>query len=99
MRNFLDESCRENQNTHFRFKDFFENRDAYEINVVEPEAKNDVSIWRIRVACWIIKTTRKHAQAHAQASRNSYTQVRMRARTNTHANNVTIWRITRCMLV
>ena len=41
MRNYLDESCRENQNTHFMFSDFFsENIAVYEImqkNMVEPE--------------------------------------------------------------
>ena len=41
MRNILDKSCRENQNTHFMFSNFFpENRTVYEImskNVVEPE--------------------------------------------------------------
>jgi hypothetical protein len=41
MRNVLDKSCRENQNTHFMFNNFvFENRALYEImskNMVEPE--------------------------------------------------------------
>ena len=41
MRNVLDKSCRENQNTHFIFnKLFFENRAVYEImskNVVQLE--------------------------------------------------------------
>ena len=40
MRNVLDKSCRENQNTHFMFNNFFENRAVYEImskNMVEPE--------------------------------------------------------------
>jgi hypothetical protein len=29
-------------------------------------ATNDVTIWRIRVACWISKTTCTHARAHTQ---------------------------------
>ena len=35
MRNVSDESCRENQNTHFMFNKFFffENRAVFEINV------------------------------------------------------------------
>ena len=41
MRNVLDESCRETQNTHFTFNNFFpENRTVYEItpkNVGETE--------------------------------------------------------------
>ena len=39
---FLDKSCRENQNTHFMFSNFFpENRTVYEVmskNIVETEA-------------------------------------------------------------
>ena len=30
MRNVSDKSCRENQNTHFRFDNFFLNRTVYE---------------------------------------------------------------------
>jgi hypothetical protein len=41
MRNSLEKPCRENQNTHFMFKNFFsENRTVYKImskNVVETE--------------------------------------------------------------
>jgi hypothetical protein len=41
MRNFLDKSCRENQNTHFMFNYFFpENRVVCKIvwkNVVNPD--------------------------------------------------------------
>ena len=54
------------------FSNFFfsENHAVYEImskNVVEPEATNDVTIWRIRVACWISRSTSIHARAHAHA--------------------------------
>ena len=41
MRNVLHKSCRDNQNTHFVFNNFFlENRTVFEImskNTVEPE--------------------------------------------------------------
>jgi len=41
MRNVLDKSSKENQNTHFQFSNFFfENRAVYEImwiNIVQPE--------------------------------------------------------------
>jgi hypothetical protein len=61
MRNVLDKSCRENKNTYFMLNNFyFANRTVCEImskNMVEAEATNDVTIWRIRVACWISKTT------------------------------------------
>jgi hypothetical protein len=55
MRNVLNKSCRENQNTHFMFSIFFsENRAVYEImskNMVEPERPQ--TVWRMRVACWM----------------------------------------------
>jgi hypothetical protein len=47
MRNALDKSCRQNQNTHFVFSNFFfEDRTVYEIlskNVVEPEGPHMTS--------------------------------------------------------
>ena len=47
-------------------------------NVVEPGATNYVTIWRIRVACWISKTTRSHTQSHAHAPGH----LRMHTQTN-----------------
>jgi hypothetical protein len=47
MRNVSDGSCRENQNTHFVFRNFFfffENRTVYEImwkNIVDPHRPRD----------------------------------------------------------
>ena len=41
---------------------------------------NDVTIWRIRVACWISKATCRHAHAHAHAPGRTHT----RARAHTH---------------
>jgi len=59
MRNVSDESCRENQNTYFvLIFFFFENRAVYEImwkNVVVPD-EPQMTIWRMRIACWIPKT-------------------------------------------
>jgi hypothetical protein len=68
MKNILNESCRENQNTYFmlNYIFFFKNRVVYEImskNMVEPE-RPQMAISR-RVACWICKAIR--AQAHASA--------------------------------
>jgi hypothetical protein len=40
MRNVSDKNYKENQNTHFMFNNFYENRAVYEVmlkNVVEPE--------------------------------------------------------------
>ena len=85
MRNVVEKSCRENQNTHFMFNNFFsENRTVYEImskNMVDPEATNDVTIWRIRIACWISKIIRTHAHAHAHAPGHPYTHVRTQLHT------------------
>jgi hypothetical protein len=67
MRNVSDEICRENQNTHFMFSNFlsivFENRAVYEImwkNIGEP-ARPQMTIWRVRIACWIPKATNTHS--------------------------------------
>jgi len=56
MRNVSDKSCRENQNTHFVFCNFFfGNRAVYEKmwkNTVE-RGRPRMTIWRMRIACWI----------------------------------------------
>jgi hypothetical protein len=43
---------------------------------------NDVTIWRIRVECWISEATRTHEHARAQASGNPHK--RTRTHTDTH---------------
>jgi len=46
-----------NQNTHFRFSNFFFNCAMYEImwkNIVEPDTPNKI-IWHMCFACWIAK--------------------------------------------
>jgi hypothetical protein len=53
--NVSDESCRENQNTHFMFNNFFffENRAVYEImwkNNVQPD-RPQMTIWRMCILC------------------------------------------------
>ena len=43
---------------------FFENRAVYEIickNIVE-RSRQQMTIWRICIACWITKSTNKHSQ-------------------------------------
>ena len=67
MRNVSDKSCRENQNTHFVFNDYFpENRGVYEITWKKygtaRQATRDNTIWRMRIACWIPKATNTHSQ-------------------------------------
>jgi hypothetical protein len=59
MRGASDKIYRENLNTRFVFSNFFsENRAVYEImwkNVVE--ADRQMTVWRMRIACWIPKAT------------------------------------------
>jgi len=66
MKNVSRESCRENQNTHFVFRIFFsfEKRYIYKItwkNTIE-WGRSQVTIWRMRIACWIPKATDTRAQ-------------------------------------
>ena len=61
VRNVSDKSYRENQNTHFMFNNyFFPESCALLWHNVEKYggargATDDVTIWRIRVACWVAK--------------------------------------------
>jgi hypothetical protein len=66
MRNVSDKLCRENQSTHFVFSNipFYENRAVYEImwkNIVG-RSRPLMTIWRMRIACWIPKATNTHTQ-------------------------------------
>jgi hypothetical protein len=69
MRNVSDKSCRENQNTHFVFSNFFSLRKlcrcaVYETmweNTVEPD-RLQMTIWRMRIACWIPKAIDTHSE-------------------------------------
>ena len=65
LRNVSDKSCRENQNTHFMFNNFFFFRKlcrlwdnlARNCRVGSPQ----MTIWRMRIACWIPKATNTHS--------------------------------------
>jgi len=64
MRNVSDTTCRENQNTRTVFSKLFENRTVNEImwkNIVE-RGRTQMTIWRMRIACWIPKATNTHTQ-------------------------------------
>ena len=66
MRNVSHKSCRENQNTHSMFSNFFppENCAVCEImwkNVVEPD-RSQMTIWRMRFASCITKVTDTHSE-------------------------------------
>jgi hypothetical protein len=69
IRNVLDKSCRENQNTYFNSTTFFENRTVYDImwkNIVE-RGRPQMTIWRMCIACWLTKAT----HTHTPTTRNS----------------------------
>jgi hypothetical protein len=66
MKNVSEKNCRENQNTHFVFSDFFffENCVVYEImwkNIAE-RGRLGMTVWRMRIASWIPKATNTQSQ-------------------------------------
>jgi hypothetical protein len=65
MRNVSDKCCRENQDTHVMFSNFFfENRTVYETmwkNIVEP-GKPQMTILYMRIVCWLPKVTNTHSE-------------------------------------
>ena len=72
MINDLDKICRENQNTHFIFNNVFFRKlyrlwDNVEKYSGDLGATNDVTTWRIRIACWINKATGTYSNVHARA--------------------------------
>ena len=86
MGNVLDTSCRENENTHFIFNNFFRKLHRLWDNVEkfsgDRGATKDVTIWRTRVACWVSKATLTYSHAHAHAP--GYPQARTDAHSCTH---------------
>ena len=68
-RNIRRENLYSNQNTHFMFSNFFlflEKPVVYEImfkNIVE-WGRPHMTIWRMRIACWIPKATNTHTHTH-----------------------------------
>jgi len=67
MRSVSDQSCRENQNTHSMFSNFFffENHVVYERmwkNTAEPERPQ--MTWCMRISRWTPKTTKTHTLAY-----------------------------------
>ena len=65
-RNVSDKSCRENQNTHFMFSNFFPKivlftRLLKKYCTVE-QTTDDNIIWGMHFACWITKATNTHSE-------------------------------------
>ena len=64
--NISDKTCSEDQITHFMCSNFYfsENRAVYEImweKLIEPDRPR-MTMWRMRIACWITKTTNTHSE-------------------------------------
>ena len=67
MRNGSEKCCRENKNKHFIFSNIFFFRKScrlwinVEKNIVQPDMQQ-ITVWRMRIACWIPKTTNIHSE-------------------------------------
>jgi hypothetical protein len=62
MINVSDTSCAENQNTDFNFsKFFFLKSRLWWKNIVELD-RTQMIIWRMRIVCWVPKSTNTHSQ-------------------------------------
>jgi hypothetical protein len=78
MRNVLDKICRQNKKKHFMFNKIFFFSKIVPFRRQSRKiwwghgATKDVTIRRIRFACWISKATRLHAHAHAYAPGHKY---------------------------
>jgi hypothetical protein len=65
--NIIQTKSRENQNTYFMFSKFhffFETPEVYGVmwkNIVE-RGRPQMTIWRMRIACWITKSTNAHTK-------------------------------------
>jgi len=61
-RNVSDQICRGIQNTHFMLNNIFYNRVVYGIcEKKEQPDRPQMTIWRMRTACWIPSATIKHS--------------------------------------
>ena len=58
----------------------------------EAEATNEITIWRIRVACWIRKTTRTHARTrmHTPTLPGTHKHARKHPSTRKHTHKYVI---------
>jgi len=62
MRNILDKSCRKDQNTHFKFGNFFPKIVPFVRFGRFREATNDTLIWYVCFACGTTKATDIHSE-------------------------------------
>jgi len=63
-----DKICRKNRNTRFMFKAVLFYLAVYEItwqNILE-RGRTQMTIWRMRIALWILKATDTHTHTHTR---------------------------------
>ena len=63
MKHISDKSCRETRNTHFMFSNVFFRKSCRLWNNVKNVVelgRPQMIIWRMRIACWILKATNPH---------------------------------------
>jgi hypothetical protein len=88
MENVSDKICTKIQNTHFMFNNFFaKNRTVYKVEKygTARQATDDITIWRMRFACWIKKAG---GHTHKICNIYSFSTATMVARTRL---NVTLY--------
>jgi len=64
MKTYSTKNCRRNQNTRLLLLFSPENSAVYETmwnNIVEPH-RPQMTIWRMRIACWITKAANTHSE-------------------------------------
>jgi hypothetical protein len=98
MGNILNKTCSENQiKTRILCPKTFYRKsrrlgDNVEKHNGDRGATNDVTTWRIRVACWLSNAARTHEHAHNHAPQRVCTCARARARTQKYVIFITFLR-------
>jgi len=66
MRNVSDKSCRENQNTHFMFKNFFSKVVPFmrQCQKILYSPTGNTTVWCMRITYWL---TKGHTRTHAHS--------------------------------
>jgi hypothetical protein len=103
VRNVLDKVI-ENIKTHILYSITFYQQSCCLWDNVEnygAEATNDVTIWRIRVECWIrkAKCTHMHAQAHAPGHTHNNACVHTLTHTHAHTHICNTYRFSTAKMI
>jgi hypothetical protein len=91
---FLEKKCfrqtsyTKSKHTHFIFSNFFRKSlrvwDNFEKFCGNEGPKNEVTIWRIQLVCWISKAICMHVYAHTYAPGHRHARARTHAHTHRH---------------